>query len=66
MNYIEGYCFTNLDDYDCSLVKFFGAVPRVGEYVRVMYKGNVSRLKVVSVEHIQKDNKPHLRIELHK
>lgn len=65
MNYIEGYCFTNLDDYDCSLVNVFASVPRVGEYVRVMRKGNVARLKVVSVEHIQKDKKPHLRIELH-
>lgn len=63
---IKGHCFTNLDDYDCSLVKVFAAVPRIGDYVTVTYKGNVSRLKVVSVQHHEIDKFPYLKIELHK
>ena len=38
MEYINGICHTNLDDYDCSLVAKFVAVPRKGEKVKVTLK----------------------------
>lgn len=63
---IKGHCFTNLDNYDCSLVNVFASVPRVGDYVVVLYIGLPTRLKVVSVLHDVKDNQPYLKIELHK
>lgn len=63
---IRGRCFTNLDDYDCSLVNVFAGIPRIGDYVTVTYKGNTLRLKVVSVQHDVKDCQPYLKIELHK
>jgi hypothetical protein len=53
MNYIKGYCRTNLDYYNCSLVKVFAAIPNIGDNVQVLYKGNVTTLKVVAVTHKQ-------------
>ena len=49
MNYMQAKCKTYLDDYDCSKVTSFVAVPRVGEYVQVLYKGTLRPLRVVSV-----------------
>ncbi len=51
---IEGYCTTNLDDYDVSCVKAFGSVPNIGEKVYCKYKGKESTLKVVQITHCMK------------
>ena len=71
MNYIQGECHTNLDDYDCSLVKVFGAIPNKGDLVEVLYKGNVAQLEVVSIKHKCRNGStpnpiPYIEIELHK
>jgi hypothetical protein len=47
---IKGYCHTNLDNYDCSGVTQFVAVPRLGEKVQVRYLGRDVTLKVVEVK----------------
>jgi len=65
MNCIKGYCRTNLDNYDCSDVRVFVAVPRIGESVRVSYKGNATWLKVCMVTHTVKNNEPEIIVELH-
>ena len=71
MNYIEGRCKTNLDDYDCSLVKVFAAIPNKGDFVDVLYKGGISALAVISVKHKCKNGStsnpmPYIEVELHK
>lgn len=63
---IKAHCFTNLDDYDRSLVTVFAVMPDIGHYVTVLYKGNTSRLKIVSIRHDQRGTEPYLFIELHK
>lgn len=66
MEYIKGRCHTNLDDYDCSLVKSFYRVPNIGERVEVRYKGNRTSLKIVQITHeAMFDGTPFLSIELH-
>ena len=66
METIKRRCFTNLDDWDTSKVTEFARVPNVGERVSAIYNGKESSLKVVQITHDFKDNKPFLRIELHK
>jgi len=64
---IKGYCKTNLDDYDCSSVTQFVAVPRIGEYVVVTYKGKPSKLRVVNITHLYSNmfDGPMIEVELH-
>lgn len=71
MNWIEAFCRTNLDDYDCSLVKVFAAIPNKGDKVQVLYRGNVTSLDVVQVTHKCKNGNtstpiPYIEVELHK
>ena len=71
MNYIQGHCQTNLDDYDCSLVKVFAAIPNKGDYVDVLYKGGIAALVVVSIKHKCRNGstpnpQPYIEVELHK
>lgn len=68
MNYIEGYCHTNLDEYRrLSWPTQFVAVPRLGERVESSEKGAYQRsLKVVGVTHAIYDGHPFIRIELNK
>lgn len=67
---IKGHCFTNLDDYNCSEVKFFARVPNIGERVACKYKGNSTSLKVVQITHDIRgpigDEYPYIIVELHK
>jgi len=70
MNYIEGYCYTNLDDYDCSLVKVFAAIPNKGDLVDVLHMGSVSALEVISIRHKNKNGStsnpiPYIEVELY-
>ena len=65
MNYIVGFCRTNLDNYDCSEVRVFVAVPRIGERVRVLYKGNSTTLKVCGITHCLRSGNPIIEVELH-
>ena len=66
MNYIQATCKTYLDDYDCRHITSFVAVPRVGEYVWVLYKGKACPLRVVSVTHSMSTvNIPYIIVELH-
>lgn len=64
-NFINGRCFTNLDDYDCP-VKVFARVPNIGERVYCTYRGNASSLRVVQITHDVRNNEPFLVCELHK
>ena len=67
MEYISGYCTTNLDDYDCGGFTEFVAVPRKGERVEVKYKNNLTVLWVVGVIHKHhKDRGPYIVVELNK
>jgi hypothetical protein len=69
MKYIKGYCKTNLDDYDCSIVNRFVALPRVGDLVRVLYKGYSTQLKIYSITHCieaTSGRDPFIEIELNK
>lgn len=70
MNYIKGRCFTNLDDFDCSLVAVFAAIPQKGDRVAVKYKGNESYLKVVGITHdvtnLAYNPEPYIKVELNK
>lgn len=65
METIKGKCFTNLDDYDVSLVKEFTRTPNVGERVTVRRKGDLTSLKIVQITHSVKDNEPFIIVELH-
>jgi hypothetical protein len=65
MNWINGICKTNIDDVVCVVDKFF-AVPRKDELVMVLYKGNATYFKVVSVGHFMRDNEPYILVELTK
>lgn len=51
MNYINGFCTTNLDGYDCSRVTKFFAIPNIGDSVEVLRKGTRCTLKVVHITH---------------
>jgi len=69
---VQGRCFTNLDDYDTSIVRVFDRVPNIGERVAVLYKGCESDLKIVQITHdVYKPDpeysatKPYIIIELH-
>lgn len=65
MNWIEGYCRTNLDYYDCNEVKVFAAMPTKGDYVTVRYKGNYSALRIVAITHrVKNGNAPYIEVEL--
>jgi len=45
MDIIKVKCITNLDDYDCTIVRYLSCRPMVGDFVQVLYKGGVeSRL----------------------
>ena len=71
MNYIQAECYTNLDDYDCSLVKVFAGMPKKGELVDVLYNGSMSVLSVVSIRHKCRNSStpnptPYIEVELHK
>lgn len=62
---ILGHCRTNLDDYDCSQVTKFVAVPNIGDRVTVRHKGSYTTLKVVSITHRMDGELPYIEIELH-
>lgn len=62
---IKGKCKTNLDNYDTSIIKQFYRVPNIGERVSVLYKGNITSLKVVQITHDIKDGDPFIIVELH-
>ena len=74
MNTIKVKCRTNIDDYDCSLITEFAALPRLGDYVTVFKKGvggGERELKIVRITHSRTDNssftipmEPMLKIEL--
>ena len=64
MNYIRGYCKTNLDNFDCSIVNVFCSVPKIGDRVRVLYKKNVTTLKVCKITHDQQNGEPFIVVEL--
>lgn len=66
MEYINGICRTNLDDYRVDVVSKFVIVPRIGDNVAVLYKGMKSALKVVSITHDIFLDKPIIRVELNK
>lgn len=64
---IDATCHTNLDDYDCSLVKKFVTLPQIGNKVRVLKNGNKTTLKIVDITHdVNEKGEPKLLIELHK
>ncbi|MCK9429942.1 MAG: hypothetical protein M0R17_08050 [Candidatus Omnitrophica bacterium] len=71
MEYINGICHTNLDDYDCSKITVFVAIPNIGDSVRVLYKGHSSTLRVVQITHTIRKSyigdkiEPVILIELH-
>lgn len=65
METIKATCYTNLDNYDCTITNVFSAIPRIGDRVRVLYKGNVCALKVCGITHQQSGNEPYITIELH-
>ena len=64
MNYIDGYCRTNLYGYDVSEVKKFAAVPRLGEKVECKYQGRRATLTVCDVTHRYICNDPYIEVEL--
>jgi hypothetical protein len=70
MDYIEGICHTNLDEYkNLAWPKKFVAVPRIGERVESGEFGCASRsLKVVGITHctFKLSEAPFIRVELNK
>jgi hypothetical protein len=68
---IKGHCTTNLDDYDCSIVGVFAAVPNKGDFIHCKYKGRLTTLKVVSITHSftqtgdYGSKEPYIIVELH-
>ena len=65
MEYINGHCKTNLDDYEVFVKKFY-RVPNIGERVACRYKGYSTDLKVCQITHTVYDNEPYIIVELHK
>lgn len=64
---INGYCRTNLDDYDLKdSPKVFGGIPNNGDRVTCRYKGNFATLKVVGITHHVKNDLPYIEVELNK
>lgn len=67
---IKGRCHTNLDDYDCSLVKVFAEIPKHGDRVYVKRLNSTSNieltLKVCGITHGVKDNEPYIEVELNR
>lgn len=63
--YINATCFTDLEDYNCPITKFV-AIPNIGDKVKVLYKGNITYLKVVDVMHSEHipDMSPYLYVKL--
>lgn len=62
---------TNLDDYDCSKIKYVCIPPQIGHSVDVLYKGQDAELKIVRIKHssykgVTGHIEPCLTIELHK
>jgi hypothetical protein len=66
---IRGICKTNLDNYDCSKVKIFVSLPRIGDRVAVTYTGTPVESRVLRVVDITHDvdafNNPFIIVELH-
>lgn len=52
METIKAKCNTNLDNYDCFVTEFV-ALPRKGDNVAVLLKGQRTYLKVVSILHTE-------------
>ena len=65
MNNIKAICRTNLDDYDCTVVTKFSALPRIGESVTVLKKGEVTKLKICQITHDESNGEPFIIVELH-
>jgi len=65
MNYIKAICRTNLDDYNCKVVTKFSALPRIGERVTVLKKGEVTKLKICKITHDESNGEPFIIVELH-
>ena len=67
MKTIKATCYTNLDNYDCTITNVFIKLPRKGDRVRVLRKGNYEYLKVHAIIHGQapENDAPFIRIELH-
>lgn len=64
---IKGFCRTNLDDYDCDIVKEFVEVPKIGSHVFVRKNGCDHTLEVYQIEHCYSEEiGPYIRIELNK
>jgi hypothetical protein len=68
MNYIKGFCKTNLDGFNCSGEYYFVAVPLRGDSVKVRTdKGKWTTLKVVHITHQFSNilDGPSIEVELH-
>lgn len=64
MEYIRAKCKTNLDDYDCSIVTQFVALPRKGERVEVSRKGSTATLVICQITHTYDIMGPMIIVEL--
>jgi len=62
---IKAQCYTNLDNFRCN-VTAFSALPRVGDYVEVLYNDIESSLRITKITHKQLTNgEPIIEVELH-
>lgn len=66
MEFIRGYCKTNLDDYTMTVEKFCG-VPNIGDRVSCLKKGVSTSLRVCQITHCYDCARyePYIIVELH-
>lgn len=60
---IKGHCFTNLDDYEMKVKRFY-KVPKIGEKVTCLKNGHETTLKVQNITHDSREGEPYIIVEL--